>query len=222
MRKLLAIILLYTCSILPASQQQTYNYQNNIINLSEDNVVALKMKNYKTTLIGYDYLKKNHNIITENIPNGSPLDLNGLVRISDYFGSREDPITGKRRYHYGIDFSGYKGTDIYSTADGVVEKVSYSIGYGKHIVINHGNGIKTKYAHLNKYNVRKGQIVLKGECIGELGNTGRSTGPHLHYEVVINNVKIDPLKFYTDKNTVDDSLITILTNQKITDEWKLS
>jgi murein DD-endopeptidase MepM/ murein hydrolase activator NlpD len=113
------------------------------------------------------------------------------------YGYRTDPFTKKRRFHYGMDFSARKGTPIYATGNGVVKRAdNRSSGYGKHIRIDHDFGYVSLYAHLSKYNVRRGQRVKRGDIIGYVGNTGRSVGPHLHYEIFKDKKRINPLNFY--------------------------
>ncbi|MBN2520330.1 MAG: M23 family metallopeptidase [Bacteroidales bacterium] len=132
-------------------------------------------------------------------PSIKPLSDNDYIRISDYFGWRKDPFTGKPSKHYGIDFAGPKGGNIVTTGDGIVTKARYTLfGYGRVVEIDHGFGYKTKYAHLHKIYVKEGQKVSRGEAIGLLGNTGRSTGSHLHYEVMINNTPVNPIYFFND------------------------
>lgn len=103
--------------------------------------------------------------------------------INTGFGYRPDPFTSEKRFHYGQDISALRGTPVYSAADGKVEYASYKGSYGKSIKINHGRGYQSIYAHLNRMHVRNGQTVKRGDMIGEVGSTGRSTAPHLHYEV---------------------------------------
>lgn len=131
----------------------------------------------------------------EMIPSGMPVK--NFKGVSSGFGWRIHPIDKVRRFHNGLDFRGRTGDSIISTADGVVEYAGYnkSSGFGRMIIIVHANGFKTLYAHLNKVLVKKGQVVTKGMKIGELGNTGRSTGPHLHYEVMFLKRRIDPKPF---------------------------
>ena len=108
-----------------------------------------------------------------------------LTRVASGFGMRIHPIYKTRKMHYGMDFTAPVGTDVYATGKGVIENVQKtSRGYGNNVVINHGFGFKTRYAHLSKINVKKGQKVNRGDVIGLVGNTGLSTAPHLHYEVV--------------------------------------
>lgn len=132
-----------------------------------------------------------------HIPAIQPIHNHNLIRTASGFGMRIHPVYGVPKLHSGVDFTAKVGTDIFSTGDGVVESVKNSYtGYGKHVIIDHGFGYKTLYAHMNKFKVHKGQKVKRGEVIGEVGNTGTSTGPHLHYEVIRNNRKIDPANFF--------------------------
>lgn len=128
-----------------------------------------------------------------SIPNGVPIQ---AIRISDGFGMRMHPIRKKRVMHHGIDYKANTGTPVYSTADGVVESAGNKHdGYGKQVVILHGFGFKSSYSHLNKIEVSSGEFVHKGQKIAESGNTGKSTGPHLHYEVRHLYSKINPAPF---------------------------
>ncbi len=131
------------------------------------------------------------------IPAIQPVKKEDLTRMASGYGWRIDPFTKARKKHYGMDFSAPIGTPVYASGDGVVKKADQrSSGFGKHIVINHGFGYVTLYAHLSKYNVRKGQRVKRGDLIGFVGTTGRSSGPHLHYEVHKNEVKVNPINYY--------------------------
>jgi murein DD-endopeptidase MepM/ murein hydrolase activator NlpD len=113
------------------------------------------------------------------------------------FGDRSDPITGEPGIHQGIDISTPKGRPVYATADGIVESASYTGDYGNLIAIRHDFGLTTRYGHLNSYNVSIGAPVKRGDVIGYVGSTGRSTGSHLHYEILINDKPTDPLKLLT-------------------------
>ena len=115
-------------------------------------------------------------------------------RITSPFGYRNDPFTGRRSMHYGIDIANKTGTAVKATFDGKVLKCGSSFIYGKYIIVKHTGGYQSLYAHLNKYLVRKGQNVTQGQIIGELGSTGRSTGPHLHFSIYKNQQPVDPLK----------------------------
>src|SRR5210317_222735 len=136
--------------------------------------------------------------LIEAIPSIQPIKNQDLTRMASGYGYRTDPFTKKRRFHYGMDFSARKGTPIYATGNGVVKRAdNRSSGYGKHIRIDHGFGYISLYAHLSKYNVKRGQRVKRGDIIGYVGNTGRSVGPHLHYEIFKDKKKINPINFYS-------------------------
>jgi murein DD-endopeptidase MepM/ murein hydrolase activator NlpD len=131
------------------------------------------------------------------IPAIQPISNKQLVAIASGFGSRIHPIYKVRKMHTGIDFAAPIGTPIYATADGRIEEVSVKFsGYGKMIVINHGFGYKTRYAHMHEFAVRSGQNIKRGELIGYVGDTGISTAPHLHYEVMMNGVLINPVHYF--------------------------
>jgi murein DD-endopeptidase MepM/ murein hydrolase activator NlpD len=142
-------------------------------------------------------LASNKADLLKAIPSIQPIKNKDLTRMASGFGYRTDPFTKKRRKHWGMDFTAKKGVPIYATGNGVIKRAdNRSSGYGKHIRIDHGFGYVSLYAHLSKYNVRRGQKVKRGDIIGYVGNTGRSVGPHLHYEILKNNKKINPLNFY--------------------------
>ncbi len=115
--------------------------------------------------------------------------------ITSKFGYRTSPFTNQRSFHAGLDIANKTGTKVVATADGKISFTGPRFNYGKMIKIDHGYGVVTKYAHLSKILVKPGQKVKRGQTIGLMGNTGRSTGPHLHYEVVVNNVPVDPVKY---------------------------
>lgn len=112
--------------------------------------------------------------------------------LSSYFGKRRSPFSGRTVMHEGIDFAANIGTPVVSTADGVVSRVDYSPTYGRYVTIDHGYGYQTFYAHNSKILVKTGQRVKRGDDIAQVGNTGKSTGPHLHYEIHLNGVPINP------------------------------
>lgn len=128
----------------------------------------------------------------EGIPQFMPADRGS---ISSGYGYRRDPFTGGGAMHNGLDFRGPRGAPIYAAADGVVSFVGYKGGYGKTVEISHGNGLMTRYAHMSRYNTQLGRRVEAGSLIGGIGSTGRSTGPHLHFEVRINNRAVNPRPF---------------------------
>ena len=144
---------------------------------------------------------KNKSEELARIPSIRPVDL-GYV--SSYFGKRRDPFTGRISRHEGLDFSARRGSKIYATADGTVTHAKYDRGYGYTIEIDHGNGITTKYAHNDKLLVRNGQKVSRGDVIAYLGNSGRSTAPHLHYGVRVNGIPKNPLNYILPSDIVVD------------------
>lgn len=113
-------------------------------------------------------------------------------KVTSLFGVRIDPFTGKATYHAGLDIGGNTGDPVYAAADGVITLTGRDSVHGIHVMIDHGRGISTRYFHLNKYIVDVGNKVVKGQVLGELGSTGRSTGPHLHYEVSVNGKNVNP------------------------------
>jgi murein DD-endopeptidase MepM/ murein hydrolase activator NlpD len=115
--------------------------------------------------------------------------------ISSYFGSRADPFTGYSAVHKGLDFAGPEGTKVMSVAAGLVTFAGDRSGYGQMVEINHGNGLATRYCHNEKVLVKQGDMVRKGQELALMGSTGRSTGPHLHFEVLKNGAQVDPLRF---------------------------
>lgn len=129
--------------------------------------------------------------LLQKLPLGRPLS----SRITSRYGSRRDPINHKKAFHAGIDFKGRIGDKVHATGSGVVTRSSYVRGFGNCIVLAHGNGYDTLYAHLSKRLVKVGAHVSRGQVIGLVGNTGRSTGSHLHYEVHYHKKTIDPMKF---------------------------
>lgn len=121
----------------------------------------------------------------------------GTYRISSQFGTRVDPVYGGYRRHEGFDFATKKGNAVYATGDGVVKSVKLQFfGYGHQVVIDHGFGYETRYAHLSTIDVAEGMKVKRGDKIAEVGNTGKSTGPHLHYEVIYRNKAVNPANFF--------------------------
>ncbi|NJM79096.1 MAG: M23 family metallopeptidase [Flavobacterium sp.] len=131
------------------------------------------------------------------IPAIQPVKNEDLKRMASGFGYRSDPFTKIRKFHYGMDFTSPTGTPVYASGDGVILKADNSLsGYGNHVEINHGYGYVTLYAHLSKYNCKPAQKVKRGDIIGYVGSTGRSEAPHLHYEVMKNGEKVNPINFY--------------------------
>ena len=131
------------------------------------------------------------------IPAIIPVKTTDIKQISSYFGYRTDPIYKVTKYHSGMDFAASKGTDVYASGDGVVVELERNYwGYGNVVTIDHGYGYQTRYAHLSKFAVKKGQKVKRGQLVGYVGSTGKATGPHLHYEVLKNEKQVDPIHFF--------------------------
>jgi len=143
---------------------------------------------------------KNKEKLLLAIPAIQPVSNKDLSRIASGFGYRIDPVYKVRKFHAGLDFTASQGTPIYATADGRVKESGFnSSGFGNHVVINHGFGYETLYGHMVRVKAREGQTVKRGEVIGYVGSTGKSTGPHCHYEVHRNGQPVDPVYyFYND------------------------
>jgi murein DD-endopeptidase MepM/ murein hydrolase activator NlpD len=165
-----------------------------------------------------DILKmaKTKNKLLAAIPAIQPVRNENLKRMVSGFGYRTDPFTKTRKMHEGMDFTATTGTPIYATGDGFVAKADNTAsGFGNHIVIRHGFGYETLYAHLSRYKCRAGQSVKRGDIIGYVGSTGRSEGPHLHYEVHKNGKVVNPLNFYYGNiSAVEYVAIAQLANQE--------
>ncbi|WP_448565676.1 peptidoglycan DD-metalloendopeptidase family protein [Thalassotalea ganghwensis] len=133
-----------------------------------------------------------HHIENTSYLSGRPITKGWL---SSYFGMRKDPFHGRPAMHKGVDFAGKENTEVIATGAGVVSWASERYGYGNLIEIDHGNGMKTRYGHNKKILVNVGDVVNKGQVIARMGSTGRSTGPHVHYEILRNNKQINPIKY---------------------------
>ena len=139
---------------------------------------------------------KNQEERAKCIPAIQPISNKDLRKTASGYGTRIDPIYGTTKFHSGMDFSAHPGTDVYATGDGTVVKVGWETGYGNTIEIDHGFGYLTRYAHLQSYNTKVGKKVVRGEVIGKVGSTGKSTGPHLHYEVHVKGKVVNPVNYY--------------------------
>ncbi|MBC8485312.1 MAG: M23 family metallopeptidase [Bacteroidetes bacterium] len=150
-------------------------------------------------------MAKNKEEMLACIPAIQPVSNKNLKRLSSYYGYRTDPIYKVRKFHPGIDFSAPTGTEIYATGNGVVKDVRRSRrGYGNRLVIDHGYGYETMYAHIHEFKVKKGQKVKRGQLIATIGNTGKSTAPHLHYEVRKNNKRVNPIYYFFNDLTPEE------------------
>lgn len=176
----------------PLTQVTEQNYKS----FSQLSIEIIQLKNLldhkENQLNILESLTLGHHIENSRYLSGMPISKGWL---SSYFGLRKDPFTGRASMHKGIDFAGKEGGGIIATASGIVSWAAKRYGYGQLIEINHGDGIKTRYGHNKELLVKVGDVVTKGQIIAHMGSTGRSTGPHVHYEILHNDKQINPLKF---------------------------
>ena len=149
-------------------------------------------------------LCRQHDKMLECIPAIQPVANKNLKQTASGYGMRIDPIYKTVKFHAGMDFSANIGTPVYVTGNGTVRQAGWDGLYGNCIIVDHGFGYVTRYAHLNKIKVRVGQKVVRGEVIGEVGSTGKSTGPHLHYEVHVKGEIVNPVNYYFMDLSADD------------------
>lgn len=167
------------------------NMRNQLNNLS------LRMSFQSKSFVEITTMVKNKEKLLRAIPAIQPVSNKNLKRVASGFGYRIDPLYKDFRLHAGLDFSAPTGTPIYATSDGVVQTAGFSTdGYGNKVVINHGYGFQTLYGHMVRVKARPGQSVKRGEVIGYVGSTGKSTGSHLHYEVIKRGAKVDPVYYF--------------------------
>ncbi|MBW6460506.1 MAG: M23 family metallopeptidase [Bacteroidales bacterium] len=160
-------------------------------------------------------MARNKSLLLASIPAIQPVSNKDLRRLSSYFGHRTDPFYKVLKFHEGVDFSAPTGTEIYATGDGVVYSSQRArAGYGNQIIIDHGFGFQTMYAHLQELKVRKGQRVKRGQVIGTVGNTGKSTSPHLHYEVWKNNRPVNPINYFFNDITPEQYEEMLILSQR--------
>jgi len=146
----------------------------------------------------------NKELMLASIPAIQPISNKDLKRTASGWGNRMHPIYKIVKFHYGIDFTAPTGTEIYSTGDGTIKQVTTDRSYGNYIIVDHGYGLETLYAHMSTFNVRKGQKIKRGDVIGFVGSTGLSTAPHLHYEVIRNGQKVNPINYFFNDLTADE------------------
>lgn len=152
----------------------------------------------------YDLAERKEEMLV-SIPAIMPISNKDLTRTASGYGLRIHPYYKIVRFHAGMDFTAPLGTEIYVTGNGTVDAVTPSLrGLGNHIIVNHGYGITSIYAHLDRFNVRKGQKVERGDVIGFVGNTGMSLAPHLHYEIKLNGKNVDPVNYYFNDLTAEE------------------
>ena len=177
---LLGCLLYYTMTL-------SQKFQSKVENLTED-LENTKQEFYCTI----DSINEVYQSALDSLPLGSPLD---TILISSSYGIRKGPLGGGWRMHSGIDLKGTRWDTVFATGSGFVTMAGWNSGYGKCIKINHIKGYSSKYAHLSKIFVKKGDFISKGDPLGKCGSTGASTGQHLHYEININGKKVDPYLF---------------------------
>ena len=184
-----------------------YGYMNSamVVNTARKlDVIASQLYNQSVSYDSLYVMARNKSDMLAHIPAIFPLKSSDLQYISSYFGYRPDPIYKVEKFHSGIDLSSTLNAEAYATGDGTVCDVqSNEWGYGNMVVVDHGYGYKTRYAHLNGFAVQKGQKVKRGQVVGYIGATGKATGVHLHYEVLKNDEQIDPINFLYGDLTPD-------------------
>lgn len=175
-----------------------YDHSNRIIEQRQQ-LKALEKRIYAQS-VSFDEviaLAKEKEKMLASIPAIQPVSNEDLTRIASGYGLRIDPIYKTKKMHWGLDFTADVGTNVYSTGNGEVVEIETKMwGYGKSIVIDHGFGYRSRYAHLSEFDVKVGDKVVRGQIIGKVGSTGKSTGPHLHYEIEKNGTKINPVHFF--------------------------
>ncbi|MDD5150258.1 MAG: M23 family metallopeptidase [Flavobacterium sp.] len=194
-------------------------YNNSQLVLNTTKKVDVLSKELAIQSKSLDYIlklaKAKSNLLAA-IPAIQPVRNENLKRMASGFGYRSDPFTKARKMHEGMDFTSKTGTPVFATGDGIIAQAdNRASGFGNHIVIRHGFGYETLYAHLSKYNCRPGQRIKRGDIIGFVGSTGRSEAPHLHYEVHKNGKVVNPLNFYYGNiSAVEYVAISKLANQE--------
>ena len=165
-----------------------------------------------------ELLAVDKDVMAESVPAIWPVDKRLVRGHIGAFGYRIDPVYHSRRFHAGIDFVGKVGTPIYATGNGRVMQLAGGWGYGRQVMIDHGFGYKTRYAHLSRVDVSPGQYVKRGEKIGEMGNSGKSTGPHLHYEVIHRGKPVNPINYFSRDMSAEDFRSIVDAAREITYE----
>jgi murein DD-endopeptidase MepM/ murein hydrolase activator NlpD len=194
-----------------------YNNSELVVNTSKRvDVLSKQLAIQSKSLDEIFAMARAKNKMLSAIPAIQPVKNEQMRSVASGFGYRSDPFTKVRKFHAGMDFSARSGTPVYASGDGVVARADNTAsGYGNHIVINHGYGYQTLYAHLSAYKVKKGQRVKRGDVIGLIGSTGRSEAPHLHYEVHKGGKVVNPLNFYYGNISAEEfAVISKAANQE--------
>jgi murein DD-endopeptidase MepM/ murein hydrolase activator NlpD len=183
-----------------------YDSSDLIVNTTERvDVLTKELVIQSKSLDEIELLAKNKESLLTSIPSIQPVNMSDLKRMASGYGYRIDPFTKMRTMHFGMDFSAKTGTPIYATGDGkVVRADNRAVGFGNHVRINHGFGYESIYAHMSRITVKRGYKVKRGDLIGYVGNTGRSVAPHLHYEIIKDGKKINPINFYSGSLSPDE------------------
>lgn len=183
--------------------ENRYNYLDKLPDATLIKNVTRKLdlldRQLYTQIKSFDELRQlaiNNKERLSHIPAIQPISAENMKQMASGYGYRRDPIYGTSRFHEGLDFAADRGTPVYATADGRVIHAGWASGYGNLVEIDHGYGYVTRYAHLSRCDVDPGQEVKRGDKIAETGNTGKSTGPHLHYEVRLNGSPQNPVNYY--------------------------
>ncbi|MDD5507414.1 MAG: M23 family metallopeptidase [Bacteroidales bacterium] len=197
---------------------QLEGYKNSEIMINTTRKLDETMRQLYVQSVSFDQvyeLARNKEKMLASIPAIQPIHNLDLRRIASYFGVRTDPFYKVKKFHYGVDFSAPIGTEIYATGNGKVVEVSSSArGYGRTIVIDHGYSYHTQYSHLSRFAVQPGQEVKRGQVIGYVGSTGKSSAPHCHYEVHKNGVPVNPIfYFFNDLSPADFEEILVLSSR---------
>ena len=169
-----------------SAEMQVPDFMNSLKNLS----LQLDDRNQQLSVL--ETMMMNRNLQAEVMPAGRPITKGWL---SSYFGIRTDPFNGRRVHHSGVDFAGKMGSDVVSVAAGVVTYSGKRSGYGRLVEVNHGNGYSTRYGHGSELLVNVGDTIKKGQTVAKMGTSGRSTGPHVHFEVLLNGRAVNPKKY---------------------------
>jgi murein DD-endopeptidase MepM/ murein hydrolase activator NlpD len=154
--------------------------------------LAHQLEDREQKLVLLETMLRDQDIFEETVPRGQPIE-HGWI--SSHFGTRTDPFTGKRALHFGVDFAGKEGSKIVAVASGVVTWSGERFGYGRMVEVDHGNGYVTRYAHNSMNFVKVGDVIQKGEHLALMGSSGRSTGPHVHFEVLRDGTAVDPIAY---------------------------
>ncbi|MEG0602759.1 MAG: M23 family metallopeptidase, partial [Mucinivorans sp.] len=202
------------------SFNESYGRYAALIQNTESQVEELARKLYHASLSLDDMetLAKNKDAMAERVPAIWPIDRRALRGHIGAFGSRVHPISRRIRFHEGVDFAGPVGTPVVATGAGVVSRDKITGGYGLQVLIDHGIGYKTRYGHLSKILVTMGQSVVRGQVIGLMGSTGRSTGSHLHYEVIHRGRPVNPVSYFSRDMTSAEFQEIINSARQITYE----